>query len=136
MTPLPSGLTHREDAVVELVSRGFGLREIARQLQLTERQVTRSRTGPGRSSAPRTRPSSCALDGIGRPAVNRLPAAERLALTVEEAASLLGVSRSGMYQVIRRPDGPPWVRVGNVIRIPRRGLEAWLEERTRHGPAA
>lgn len=61
---------------------------------------------------------------------------ERLALTVEEAASLLGVSRSLMYEVVRRPDGPPSVKVGNVIRIPRRGLEAWLEQRAQRGGAA
>lgn len=55
---------------------------------------------------------------------------EPLALKVEQVAELLAVSRSQAYALVRRGDLPS-VRVGNAIRIPRRALEAWIEEQTR-----
>jgi excisionase family DNA binding protein len=59
---------------------------------------------------------------------------ERLALTVEEAAKLLSISRSLAYRWVK--DGTlPAIRVGNAVRIPRRALEAWIEERTTQGRA-
>lgn len=57
---------------------------------------------------------------------------EVLALKPEQAARLLQISRSRMYELIR-DDQVPHVRVGNAIRIPRRALEAWLEERLTGG---
>lgn len=41
MTPVLELLTHREEEVLALYAEGFGLREIAQQLALTERQVRR-----------------------------------------------------------------------------------------------
>lgn len=57
---------------------------------------------------------------------------EVLALKPEQAAKLLQISRSRMYELIR-DDQVPHVRVGNAIRIPRRALEAWLDERLTGG---
>jgi excisionase family DNA binding protein len=66
----------------------------------------------------------------------KLPIGERLALTVEDAAKLLDISRSQAYEWVK--DGTlPAIRVpnSNAVRIPRRALEAWIEERTTHGRA-
>jgi excisionase family DNA binding protein len=64
--------------------------------------------------------------------VTHIPATERLALTVEEAAQQLAVSRAQMYALIRRGTVPS-VKVGNSVRVPRRALEAWLDEQMRRG---
>lgn len=57
---------------------------------------------------------------------------ERLALKVEEAAKMLSISRSQAYQLIA--EGVlPHVRFGNAVRVPRRALEAWVEQRTTTG---
>lgn len=59
---------------------------------------------------------------------------ERLALTVDEAAELLSISRSLAYRWAK--DGTlPTIRVGNAVRVPRRALEAWIDERTTQGRA-
>lgn len=55
------------------------------------------------------------------------PVGEVLALKPEQAAQLLQISRSRIYELIRE-NKVPHVRVGGSIRIPRRALEAWLEE--------
>jgi excisionase family DNA binding protein len=60
--------------------------------------------------------------------VTRLPASQRMALTVEEAAAQLGVSRSLAYELVRSGD-LPHIRVGNLVRVPRLALERWIEER-------
>jgi excisionase family DNA binding protein len=59
---------------------------------------------------------------------------ERLALTVEEAAELLSISRSLAYRWVKAGTLPS-IRVGNAVRVPRRALEAWIEERTTQGRA-
>lgn len=60
--------------------------------------------------------------------------AERLALTIEETAELLSISRSLAYRWAK--DGTlPTIRVRNAVRVPRRALEAWIEERTTQGRA-
>jgi DNA-binding CsgD family transcriptional regulator len=43
MTPLVDELSRREESVLELLAEGFGLREIADRLELTERQARRTR---------------------------------------------------------------------------------------------
>ncbi len=47
------------------------------------------------------------------------------ALTVEQAAELLGISRGLGYQAVRAGQIPS-VRIGRVIRIPRHALEELL----------
>jgi excisionase family DNA binding protein len=56
----------------------------------------------------------------------QLPVAERLALTVDDAAKLLDISRSLAYEWVKNGTLPT-IRVGNAVRVPRRALEAWIE---------
>lgn len=51
---------------------------------------------------------------------------ERLALSVTEAAALLGVSRPTVYELINREDFPSF-RIGTRRVISRAGLERWVE---------
>jgi excisionase family DNA binding protein len=51
---------------------------------------------------------------------------ERLTITVEEAARLLGVSRGSAYEAARRGDIPT-IRLGKRLIVPVKGLEALLE---------
>jgi excisionase family DNA binding protein len=53
-----------------------------------------------------------------------------LLLRVPEAAATLGIARSLAYEMAR--DGRlPTVHIGKAVRIPRRRLEEWIEERAR-----
>ena len=56
--------------------------------------------------------------------INKL---ERLLLRPSEAAELLGVSRSKLYELIA--DGNiPTVQIGKRLRIPVEELEAWIQD--------
>ncbi len=55
-----------------------------------------------------------------------MSANDKLALSVAEAAALLGVSRPTMYSLIRRADFPSF-KVGSRTLIPREGLARWVE---------
>ena len=48
------------------------------------------------------------------------------ALTVEEAAAVLAISRNSCYEAIRRGEIPA-VRIGRIIRVPASGLRRLLE---------
>jgi excisionase family DNA binding protein len=51
-------------------------------------------------------------------------------LRIPEVARTLGIARSLAYEMAR--DGRlPAVHIGKAVRIPRRRLEAWIEERAR-----
>lgn len=52
--------------------------------------------------------------------------AEKLALSVTEAAALLGVSRPTVYELLNRDDFPSF-RIGSRRVISRAGLERWVE---------
>jgi excisionase family DNA binding protein len=60
----------------------------------------------------------------------RVPLNERLALSVEEAGALLGISRDLAYDLVARGELPS-VRLGRRLVVPRRALEEalvrWLE---------
>ena len=47
-------------------------------------------------------------------------------VSVEEAAGLLGIGRTTLYELIRRGDVRP-IRIGRCVRIPRRELEEFVE---------
>lgn len=51
---------------------------------------------------------------------------DRLALSVTEAAALLGVSRPTVYELLNRDDFPSF-RIGSRRVISRAGLERWVE---------
>jgi excisionase family DNA binding protein len=53
-------------------------------------------------------------------------------LRVEEAARLLRIGRSKLYQLLARGELPV-VRIGRSVRIPRRALEEWIEAHTMSG---
>ena len=66
-------------------------------------------------------------------------------LTVQEAATLLRISRNLAYELVARGEMPA-IRLGRVIRVPRAALEEWLRAepadatraqraRTNSGPA-
>lgn len=48
-----------------------------------------------------------------------------IAYTVPEAAALLGISEESVYEAIRRNEFPH-VKIGRLIRIPKRRFEAWV----------
>jgi excisionase family DNA binding protein len=54
-------------------------------------------------------------------------------LTVEEAASILRISRSRAYEAVTTyqhtggADGLPVIRIGRSLRVPRRSLVAWID---------
>ena len=52
---------------------------------------------------------------------------ESLLLRPAEAARLLSVGRSTLYELIARGDIPGVIRIGSAIRISRRALEGWIE---------
>ena len=52
---------------------------------------------------------------------------EMTCYSVDQASKILGVSRSKMYDLLRRPDFPV-VSVGHRKLIPRRQLEEWLDQ--------
>ena len=52
---------------------------------------------------------------------------ERLTLTVEEAGELLGISRAHAYELFARNE-LPCVRLGRRVLVPRKALDALLDE--------
>ena len=52
---------------------------------------------------------------------------ERLTLTVEEAAAMLGISRAGAYEAVQRGDIPS-IRIGRRILVPKAALQRLLED--------
>lgn len=57
---------------------------------------------------------------------------ERLTLSVPEAAALIGVSTSKMYEIVRS-EGFPAIRVGKRVLVNSKRLEAWLDNMTEKG---
>ena len=49
-----------------------------------------------------------------------------LLVSVEQAAGLLGIGRTTLYELIRRGEVRP-IRIGRSVRIPRPELEAFVE---------
>lgn len=57
---------------------------------------------------------------------------QKLTYSVAEAAKLLGISDTTMYQVARI-EGFPTIKIGHRIRISVKGLERWVEEQSKKG---
>jgi excisionase family DNA binding protein len=73
------------------------------------------------------RPLRELADALGAPEVGRTagavaPVADRLTLTVEEAAALLGISRAFAYEAVRRGEIPS-IRIGRRVLVPKAALE-------------
>ncbi len=56
----------------------------------------------------------------------QVPQPASLLITVEEAAKLLKIGKTKMYELIRNEDLPV-VRFGKVVRIDMTDLQAWLK---------
>lgn len=66
---------------------------------------------------------------LGLPTAPESTTPEPLLLRVGEAAVLLGVSRSKLYELLHSGEVPS-IRVGSSLRVPRRHLLSWIEEKT------
>lgn len=56
----------------------------------------------------------------------------KLTYSVPEAADILGVSQSRMYQIVKTK-GFPTVQVGKRLLVSVKGLERWIEEQANLG---
>ena len=54
---------------------------------------------------------------------------ERLLLRMPEVATILGIGRSTVYELVQRGDLPA-VHVGRAVRIPAAALQRWVEQQT------
>jgi excisionase family DNA binding protein len=54
---------------------------------------------------------------------------ERLLLRTDEAARLLGLGRTKVFELLTAGELPV-VRIGRAVRVPRGELERWIAERT------
>lgn len=54
---------------------------------------------------------------------------ERLTLSIDEAAAMLGISRAHAYELVRRGELPR-LRLGRRVVIPRKALEEYVEGAT------
>lgn len=52
--------------------------------------------------------------------------ADRLTMTVQEAADALGISRNTAYELVHQGQIPS-VRLGRRLLVPTKALHAWLE---------
>lgn len=59
---------------------------------------------------------------------DRIPLSQRLLLRPEEAAAILGLGRSTIYELLRAGELPT-VHIGRTTRIPARDLQSWIEQR-------
>ena len=61
----------------------------------------------------------------------------KLLLTIPDAAALLSISRTQLYETLLQPRGPiPVVRIGKCARVPLGALEAWAAEQAAAGREA
>lgn len=72
--------------------------------------------------------TSLALVPGVRPAAGAPPPREPLLLRPVEAARLLGIGRSMLFEMLARNELPV-LRMGRCVRIPRQLLEDWVDER-------
>lgn len=72
-----------------------------------------------------TTPASLASSGGPASSGALAPMEQRLTLTVEEAATRLGISRSFAYEAVQRDDIPS-MRIGRRILIPKAALERFV----------
>lgn len=56
-----------------------------------------------------------------------IPLSQRLLLRPEEAAAVLGLGRSTIYELLRAGELPS-VHIGRATRIPAQALQRWIEQ--------
>ena len=84
---------------------------------------TRDESSTGEAEGPGT--SLVLVPGL-RPTVKAPPPSDRLLLRPVEAAHLLGIGRSKIFDLMARRQVPV-VRIGRCARIPLRELTEWIE---------
>ena len=57
---------------------------------------------------------------------------EKLTLSVPEAAQIVGVSQSQMYEIVKIK-GFPTIHIGRRLLVSVKGLERWIEEQAEKG---
>lgn len=57
---------------------------------------------------------------------------EKLAINIEEFASMVGIGRSKAYELSRRKDFPS-IRLGKRVIVPVDRLKVWLDEHAQEG---
>ncbi len=57
---------------------------------------------------------------------------EKLTLSVPEAAQIVGVSQSKMYEIVKIK-GFPTIHIGRRLLVSVKGLERWIEEQAEKG---
>ena len=57
---------------------------------------------------------------------------EKLTWSASEAAEIVGVSVSKMYEMMRI-EGFPTIKLGKRLLVSRKGLERWIEEQAQKG---
>ena len=57
---------------------------------------------------------------------------EQLTLSVPEAAQIVGVSQSKMYEIVKIK-GFPTIQIGRRLLVSAKGLERWIEEQAEKG---
>ena len=57
---------------------------------------------------------------------------EKLTLSVPEAAQIVGVSQSKMYEIVNIK-GFPTIHIGRRLLVSAKGLERWIEEQAEKG---
>lgn len=60
----------------------------------------------------------------------------RLAVSLEEAAELVGISRATFYKLLSAGEAPPTALIGRRRVVPLAGLQAWLDRATVGASAA
>jgi excisionase family DNA binding protein len=56
-------------------------------------------------------------------------------LKVEQAAPLMGIAPWRLYELLKRNEGPPSMRIGRSIRISEAALAEWIEAQHAAGGA-
>lgn len=64
------------------------------------------------------------MEGIVKP--------DKLTLSVPEAARIVGVSQSKMYEIVKIK-GFPTIHIGRRLLVSTKGLERWIEEQAEKG---
>ena len=62
---------------------------------------------------------------MGDETTSTRPVVRPLLVSVEQAAGLLGIGRTTLYELMRQGDVRP-IRIGRCVRIPQRELEAYV----------
>jgi excisionase family DNA binding protein len=89
--------------------------------------ITRPRLAHMKESLAHEMPRQIDRPGVPRPAIDAPQPYEPLLLRPVEAARLLGIGRSKLFEMLPR-DELSVIRIGRCVRIPRRELARWVEQ--------